>query len=88
MNYRAYAAELIGTFFLTLVVYLSVSGTGHFQLPTAVLAGMTLGLSVYAFGAISGSHINPAVTLGLASIGKLKPLDAAMYTVAPMLAPT
>lgn len=81
MNYRAYLAELIGTFFLTLVVYLSVSGAGHFQLPTAVLAGMTLGLMVYVFGSISGAQLNPAVTLGLASIGKMKPLDSLMYVV-------
>lgn len=80
-NYRAYAAEFIGTFFLTLVVYLSVSGKGDFQVPTAVLAGMTLGLMVYAFGSISSSHINPAVTVGLASIGKIKPLDALAYII-------
>lgn len=82
MKYRAYAAEFIGTFFLTLVVFLGASGAGHFQVPTAVLAGLTLGLMVYVFGGISGTHINPAVTLGLASVRKISPTDAALYIVA------
>ncbi len=81
MKYHAYVAELIGTFFLTLVVYAGASGVAHFQVPTAVLAGLTLGLMVYVFGPVSGSHINPAVTIGLASIGKIKPLDALVYIV-------
>lgn len=35
-----------------------------------------------AIGHISGGHINPAVTLGLASAGRVKPVRALLYIVA------
>jgi MIP family channel proteins len=37
---------------------------------------------IYAFGYISGTHINPAVTLGLAANGNIKWRDAIVYWVA------
>jgi len=79
---RAYAAEFLGTLLLALLVRLSLQG---FPLPTAVVAGLTLGLLVYAFGSVSGAHVNPAVTLGMAFIRKISPLDAAMYIVCQVL---
>ena len=75
-----YIAELLGTFGLTLVVLLSLNGT--FPVPTAVMAALTLGLFVYTIGHISGTHINPAVTLGLLSIKKIGLIDASWYIVA------
>ncbi len=71
---------MIGAFALTLVVSLSV--THGFPAATPVLAGLTLMLFVYSIGHISGSHINPAVTLGVLSIGKIKTKDALYYIVA------
>ena len=84
MNYRAAAAEFIGTFMLAFLVYLSLS----FQLPvpTPVIAGLVLGTFVYTIGNISGAHLNPAVTLGLLSVGKVKVNDALGYLVAQCLA--
>jgi len=78
-NYRAYAAELVGTFLLAFMVYMGVGGS--LPVPTPVIAGLTLGLVVYMFGSISGAHVNPAVTVALASIGKITPKDAAIYVV-------
>ena len=49
-------AELVGTFFLTLAALLA--GT-----PYAV--GLTLAAFVYGIGDVSGSHLNPGVTIGL-----------------------
>jgi glycerol uptake facilitator-like aquaporin len=54
---KRYAAELVGTFFLTLVVYLSVALALPFSTP--VMAAITLGLFVYTLGGVSGTHINP-----------------------------
>jgi len=80
---KKYIAEALGTFTLSLVVGLSLSGS--FPVPTPVLAALTLGLFVYSIGHISGTHINPAVTLGLWSIGKIKSQEAVYYGLAQML---
>jgi len=77
---KKYIVELIGTFALSFIVLLSISHS--FPVPTAVLAGLTLGLFVYSVGNISGAHINPAVTLGLLSIRKINIIDALWYIVA------
>ncbi len=80
MQYQKYAAEFLGTFALTFCVWLSVI----FEMPfmtTAVLASITLGLFVYMVGGISGAHLNPAVSIGILSAGKLKTNDAVMYVV-------
>lgn len=85
-NSRAYVAELLGAFFLTLVVRLSLGAT--FPIATPILAGITLGLFVYTVGSISGSHLNPAVTIGLAIIKKISPSDAVMYIVSQLVGAT
>ncbi len=76
---KKYIAELLGTFALTLVVGLSLSGI--FPIPTPVLAALTLGLFVYSIGHISGTHINPAVTIGAWSIKKISTKDGLIYIV-------
>lgn len=79
-NYAKYLVEFLGTFALTLVVALSLAGS--FPVPTPVLAALTLGLFVYTVGHISGTHINPAITLGALSIKKIKLMDAVGYWIA------
>lgn len=74
---RKYLAELLGTFALTLTVGLSLAG--KFPVPTPILAGLTLGLFVYTIGHLSGSHINPAVTIGAWSIKKITTKSALFY---------
>lgn len=80
---HALAAELIGTFLLTLTV--SVSVAGHLPLPAPVVAGLTLGVIVFLFGGMSGAHVNPAVTIGLLSVKKISASAAAAYIVAQVL---
>lgn len=80
---KKYIAECLGTFTLTLVVALSLAGA--FPVSTPVLAGLTLGLFVYTIGALSGAHINPGVTIGAWSIGKMQPKEAVIYIVAQLV---
>ena len=72
-----YLAEFIGTAILTLlgcgvVAGVSLARSKSFQGGWIVVTfgwGMAVAMAVYIIGHISGGHINPDVTLGLASIG-------------------
>src|SRR5262245_42230788 len=75
-----YVAEFLGTFALALAVALSLAG--KFPVPTPVIAALALGVAVYTLGEISGTHINPAITLALASIGRIDIRDALFYLAA------
>lgn len=80
---KKYIAETTGTFALTLVVALSIAGV--FPVATPILAALTLGLFVYSIGHISGTHINPAVTIGAWSINKISTTDALWYIVSQFI---
>ncbi len=77
--------EFIGTFFLVLVVGLTVvdPGAGAFA-PLAI--GSVLMVMVYAGGHISGAHYNPAVTLAVWMRGKFPTRDVAPYMVTQAVA--
>lgn len=86
MNIRAYVAEFLGTMLLALIVILSGnSWLLQLGIPVAFLAGGALGFSVYAIGWLSGAHLNPAVTVALASIKKISVQDAVPYILAQLL---
>lgn len=78
---RVFAAEFIGTFALVFVGG-ATAIYSESMLAVAMAHGLTLAVLAYTFGYISGSHINPAVTLGLAANGNIKWGDAAIYWVA------
>ncbi len=54
-------------------------------LGVALAHGLALAVVVSAFGAISGAHFNPAVTLAVWIMGKITPSRAAMYVVAQLI---
>jgi len=83
MRHHQYTAEAFGTFCITLAVF----GTLVADLPisTPIAAGLTLGILVYTIGKVSGSHVNPAVTIALASLKKISMVDAAFYIAAQIL---
>jgi len=84
MKLKPAVAELFGTFGLTLAVLVSLQ-LPQSPLVTPVVAGLTLGLFVYTIGPVSGCHINPAVTLGLAAVRKVDAPTVATYLVAQFL---
>jgi MIP family channel proteins len=77
----SYISEFVGTFFLVLGICGVVSsGAGHAVLTNVALVHTLVLMSlVYAIGSISGCHVNPAVTLGLAAIRKISGRDAGIY---------
>jgi MIP family channel proteins len=87
----AYLGELIGTFllvfFITSVVtlYVSVGSSTSFGSDFAVV-GFVQGLALFGvicmFGAVSGGHFNPAVTLAAALIRRISAIDAVIYILA------
>ena len=76
--------ELIGTFFLVLVIGLTVIAPGAGAMaPLAI--GTILMVMIYAGGPISGGHYNPAVTLAVWLRGKCKTKDVPAYMGAQVL---
>lgn len=82
--HQKHIAEAFGTFTLALAVLTSLHMESSI-IATPVVAALTLGLFVYTIGGKSGCHINPAVTLGLWSINKIKTNDAMKYIVAQLI---
>ena len=84
-------AEFIGTFWLVLggcgsaVLAAAFPNVGIGLLGVALAFGLTVLTMVYAIGHISGAHLNPAVSVGLAVGGRFKSSDLAPYIIAQVL---
>lgn len=80
---KKYIAELFGTFVLVFVG----CGTVVFSAPyvgnigVALAFGLALTAMVYAIGPVSGAHVNPAVTLGVLSAGRMSVKNAIGYII-------
>jgi glycerol uptake facilitator len=88
-----FVAEILGTMLLILlgdgVVANAVlqRSKGHASGWIVITTGWALGvaLAVYSVGTISGGHLNPAVSIALASIGQFEWAKVPAYIVAQMI---
>jgi len=84
MNWKAFVAELVGTFALVFIGA-GAGALGNDLIVVALAHGLVLAVFAYAYGYLSGTHVNPAVTFGLALNGTIKWATAAYYWVAQFL---
>lgn len=84
-NIAMFMAEFMGTATLTMIA-LAVSNS-NLSIPyfISMAVGLTMAIMVLVLGAVSGAHINPAVTIGLWSIRRIKTLKAIVYVGAQLL---
>lgn len=87
---RKYLAELIGTFGLVFcgtgaIVINEVSSGSISHVGIAITFGLIVMAMIYTFGDISGSHLNPAVTIAFAFIHKIKVMEASKYIVSQII---
>jgi aquaporin Z len=81
-------AEFLGTFWLVLggcgaaLISAKVPGVGAGILGVALAFGLTVVTGMYALGALSGGHFNPAVTLGLATARRFPTTEVLPYWAA------
>ncbi|MDF0696112.1 aquaporin Z [Rhizobium sp. MC63] len=91
MTTKKYAAEAIGTFWLTFggcgsaVIAAGLPNVGIGYLGVALAFGLTVVTMAYAIGHISGCHLNPAVTIGLAAGGRFPANQILPYVIAQVV---
>ncbi|MDT4945863.1 MAG: aquaporin [Pseudonocardiales bacterium] len=87
---RRLGAEFLGTFVLVFVgcgtAVLDTGNKGIDFLGVAMAFGIAVTVMVYAVGAISGGHFNPAVTIGLAMARRFPWADVIAYIVTQVIA--
>ena len=87
---KKYFAEFLGTAVLVLVACGVAAVTGAIvpesgYVATALAFGLTLTAIIYTIGSVSGAHVNPAVSLGMALSGRMSWKDCGLYMVAQFL---
>ena len=91
MNMQKLVAEGIGTFWLTFggcgaaIFAAAYPQLGIGFLGVAFAFGLTVLTMAYTIGPISGCHLNPAVTVGLAAGGRFPKADIGPYIVAQVV---
>ena len=91
---RKLAAEFVGTFLLVFLavgaavfgiaggVGLDGAGPASGTVGVAFAFGLVVLMLAYAFGPVSGTHVNPAVTLGVLLAKRIAGREAGLYMVA------
>ena len=84
MQSKALVAEFIGTFSLIFIGAGAAAVSGNL-VAVALAHGLVVMAFAYAYGNISGTHINPAVTIGLLVGGQIKLGDAIGYILVQLI---
>ena len=91
MNAKKYAAEVIGTFWLTFagcgsaVLAAAFPQVGIGLLGVSFAFGLSVVTMAFAIGHVSGCHLNPAVTVGLAAGGRFPGGQVIPYIIAQVI---
>ena len=91
MNAKKYTAEAIGTFWLTFagcgsaVLAAAFPQVGIGLLGVSFAFGLSVVTMAFAIGHISGCHLNPAVTVGLAAGGRFTAGQVVPYIIAQVI---
>jgi aquaporin Z len=89
---RRLGAEFLGTFVLVFVgcgaAILDAGNKGIDFLGVGMAFGVAIVVMIYAVGAVSGGHFNPAVTIGLAIARRFPWADVVAYIVTQVVAAT
>jgi MIP family channel proteins len=85
MNTKNLVAEFVGTFALIFIGAGAVAIDKGGLVGAALAHGLVVVAFVYAYGHISGTHINPAVTLGLLIAGEIEFVAAIGYWIVQFL---
>jgi aquaporin Z len=91
MSAKKYTAEAIGTFWLTFggcgsaVLAAAFPQVGIGLLGVSLAFGLTVVTMAFAIGHISGCHLNPAVTVGLAAGGRFPAGQVVPYIIAQVI---
>jgi aquaporin Z/aquaporin NIP len=91
---RGSLAEAVGTFILVLTIISTaiaaglakpIAGTAYGSVAVPLAGGVALAVAVATLGHISGAHLNPAVTLGLAANRRFPWAHVPIYIIAQMV---
>jgi MIP family channel proteins len=88
MKFRALLAEFIGTFaliFVGVLVIQNMGGGDSALIGIALAHGLTIACLASATAAISGGHLNPAVTFGMLLTRRIDLVNAVGYMAAQFL---
>ena len=77
--------EFVGTMMLVLLACGIAVATDVHYLGTALAFGLVIVAMAYSIGNVSGCHINPAVSLGMAMSGRMSWREFWQYVIAQVL---
>lgn len=82
---KKYICEFVGTMMLVLLACGVAVVSGGNYVATALAFGLVIVAMAYSIGNVSGCHINPAVSVGMAIAGKMSWKECVKYVIAQVL---